>query len=575
MMLETPQHKYRPFAPVNLTDRTWPGRTLEAPPAWLSTDLRDGNQALFEPLDVDAKREFFELLCAVGFKEIEVGFPSASRAEFAFVRDLIERRAVPEDVTIGVLTPARADLIDRSIEALTGARRAIIHVYNAVSPVFRDIVFRKSKAEVMAMAVDAVRRIRVSTNRRRETQWVLQYSPEAFSATELDFAKAVCDAVVEASGATDEAPVIINLPATVEVATPNVFADQVEWMHRHISRRETVILSVHPHNDRGTAVAAAELALMAGAERVEGCLFGNGERTGNVDLVTLALNLYTQGVAPGLDFARLDEIARTASRLTRLPVHPRHPYVGDLVYTAFSGSHQDAIHKGLSARRPDGPWDVPYLPLDPKDVGRDYQAVIRVNSQSGKGGIAHLLETRYGVVLPRRMLIGLGAAVQARADEKGGEITAAEIWRVFCDSYLKDSHAARYHGHELDSGADGDRVRLHVAIGGQAVCYEGCGNGPLDAACRALPGAMRLCHYEERAVRAGSDARALAIVEVAGPEGARTVMAAGLHESLVTASLMALVRAWAGLTASAATLTASAPHVVLGGPAAAQQAGLP
>lgn len=563
-MLETPHHKYRPFAPVNLADRTWPGRTLQAPPTWLSTDLRDGNQALFEPLDVDAKRELFALLCAIGFKEIEIGFPSASRADFAFVRDLIEQRLIPEDVTIGVLTPARGDLIDRSIEALVGARRAIVHVYNAVSPVFRDVVFRKTKAEVMAMAVDATRRVRALTDRRPETQWVLQYSPEAFSATELDFSKAICDAVVDAFKATDEARVIINLPATVEVATPNVFADQVEWMHRHIARREAVVLSVHPHNDRGTAVAAAELAVMAGAERVEGCLFGNGERTGNVDLVTLALNLYTQGVAPGLDFSRLDEIARTASRLTRLPMHPRHPYVGDLVYTAFSGSHQDAIHKGLCAQRPDAPWDVPYLPLDPKDVGRDYQAVIRVNSQSGKGGVAHLLEAHYGVVLPRRMLIGLGAAVQARADETGGEIAAAEIWRVFCDHYLKDSETVRYHGYDLDTRADGHHVRLRLAIRGRIVHYEGCGNGPLDAACRALPGAIRLCHYEERAVRAGSDAQALAIVEAADPKDGRTVMAAGLHENLVTASLMALVRAWTGLALSAAIGAETGPHAVFG-----------
>ncbi len=563
-MLETPHHKYRPFAPVNLADRTWPGRTLQAPPTWLSTDLRDGNQALFEPLDVDAKRELFALLCAIGFKEIEIGFPSASRADFAFVRDLIERQLIPEDVTIGVLTPARGDLIDRSIEALVGARRAIVHVYNAVSPVFRDVVFRKTKAEVMAMAVDATRRVRALTDRRPETQWVLQYSPEAFSATELDFSKAICDAVVDAFKATDEARVIINLPATVEVATPNVFADQVEWMHRHIARREAVVLSVRPHNDRGTAVAAAELAVMAGAERVEGCLFGNGERTGNVDLVTLALNLYTQGVAPGLDFSRLDEIARTASRLTRLPMHPRHPYVGDLVYTAFSGSHQDAIHKGLCAQRPGAPWDVPYLPLDPKDVGRDYQAVIRVNSQSGKGGVAHLLEAHYGVVLPRRMLIGLGAAVQARADETGGEIAAAEIWRIFCDHYLKDSETVRYHGYDLDTRADGHHVRLRLAIRGRVVHYEGCGNGPLDAACRALPGAIRLCHYEERAVRAGSDAQALALVEVADPEDGQTVMAAGLHENLVTASLMALVRAWAGLALSAAIGAETGPHAVLG-----------
>ena len=554
-MLEAPQHKYRPFAPVNLADRTWPGRTLQAPPVWLSTDLRDGNQALFEPMGVEAKREFFDLLCAIGFKEIEVGFPSASRADFDFVRHLIEQQAVPNDVTIAVLTPARPELIARSVESLAGARRAIVHVYNAVSPVFRDVVFRKSKAEVMAMAVDAARLVRRLTDRLPETQWILQYSPEAFSATELAFSKAICDAVVEAFGATERDPVIINLPATVEVATPNTFADQVEWMHRHIARRGAVVLSVHPHNDRGTAVAAAELALMAGAERVEGCLFGNGERTGNVDLVTLALNLYTQGVAPGLDFSRLDGIAQTVARLTRLPVHPRHPYAGELVYTAFSGSHQDAIKKGLAAQRPGEPWNVPYLPLDPKDVGRDYEAVIRVNSQSGKGGVAYLLEAHYGVALPRRMLIGLSEAVQARADETGGEVTASQVWEVFCDRYLKDPETAIYQGHDLDTSVDGDRIRLRLAIGGQTLRYEGRGNGPLDAACRALPGPIQLCHYEERAVRAGSDAQALAIVEAASADG-RTVMAAGIHESLVTASVMALVRAWAGLTVWAASAPA-------------------
>ncbi|WP_298136063.1 2-isopropylmalate synthase [Acidiferrobacter sp.] len=549
-MLEAPQQKYRPFAPVNLTDRTWPGRTLQVAPLWLSTDLRDGNQALFEPLGVDAKRELFDLLCAVGFQEIEVGFPSASRADFAFVRHLIEHDAVPDDVTIGVLTPARADLIERSIEALAGARRAIVHVYNAVSPAFRRVVFRKTKAKVMAMAVDAARYVRTLTDRRPETQWILQYSPETFSATELEYSKAVCDAVIAAFGATETRPAIINLPATVEAATPNIFADQVEWMHRHIARREAVVLSVHPHNDRGTAVAAAELALMAGAERVEGCLFGNGERTGNVDLVTLALNLYTQGVSPGLDFSRLDEIAHTTSRLTRLPIHPRHPYVGDLVYTAFSGSHQDAIRKGLAAQRPDRPWDVPYLPLDPRDVGRDYQAVIRVNSQSGKGGVAHLLEAHYGIVLPRRMLIGLSAAVQARADETGCEITASDIWAVFCNHYLSGTEMIRYRGHEWAAGTGGDYMRLHLVVDGQAVCCAGRGDGPLDAACHALSGAMRLSRHEEQAVRCQSGGT-LVIVEVTGREDGRVVTAAGLHESAMTASLEALVRAWSGLVSGA------------------------
>ncbi len=551
-MLKAPQHKYRPFPPVELADRTWPGRRLQAPPAWLSTDLRDGNQALFEPMGTNAKRELFDLLCAVGFKEIEVGFPSASRTEFDFVRHLIETQAIPDDVTVGVLTPARPDLIARSVEALVGARRAIVHVYNAVAPVFRDTVFRKTQADILALAVDAVRYVRTLTDRWPQTQWVLQYSPEAFSATELEFSKAVCDAVIETFGATKSEPVIINLPATVEGASPNIFADQVEWMHRHIARRDAILLSVHPHNDRGTAVAAAELAMMAGAERVEGCLFGNGERTGNVDLVTLALNLYTQGIAPGLDFSRIDEVARTATRLTRLPVHPRHPYAGELVYTAFSGSHQDAINKGLAAQRPDVVWNVPYLPLDPRDVGRDYQAVIRVNSQSGKGGVAYLLEQHYGVVLPRRMLIGLSEAVQRRTEESGGEVSSAQIWEVFCDCYLTDREAVIYQGHESAVDASGERIRLKVEVDGRIVQLDGYGNGPLDAACRALPGPVHLCHYEERAIGAGSDARALAIVEVATPGVERTAVAAGIHENLVTASITALVRAWVGLGATAA-----------------------
>ena len=559
-MLETPQHKYQPFAPVELADRAWPARTLRRPPVWLSTDLRDGNQAIFEPMGVDAKREFFDLLCAVGFKEIEVGFPSASRPEFEFVRHLIETQAIPSDVTVGVLTPARPDLIARSIESLAGAKRAIVHVYNAVAPVFRDTVFRKTKAEIMALAVDAVRYTRQLTERWPQTQWILQYSPEAFSATELDFSKAVCDAVVDAFGATESDPVIINLPATVEVATPNVFADQVEWMHRHIGRREAVVLSVHPHNDRGTAVAAAELAMMAGAERVEGCLFGNGERTGNVDLVTLALNLYTQGIAPGLDFSKIDEVARTAARLTCLPVHPRHPYAGELVYTAFSGSHQDAIKKGLAAQQPEAVWNVPYLPLDPADVGRDYQAVIRVNSQSGKGGVAYLLEEHYGVVLPRRMLIGLSEAVQARAEEGGGEVSPAQVWEVFCDRYLKDREAVMYQSHECAVAGGDEQIRLSVGVDGRVVHYEGRGNGPLDAACRALPGPVQLCHYEERAISAGSDARALAIVEVAAAGGERTAVAAALHENLVTASITALVRAWANLRAPAAPALVEDPR---------------
>ncbi|MHB8252460.1 MAG: 2-isopropylmalate synthase [Acidiferrobacter sp.] len=544
-MLREPQRKYRPFPAVDLPERAWPSRVIKAPPVWLSTDLRDGNQALFEPMDAGRKRELFALLCTIGFKEIEVGFPSASQTDFDFVRQLIEEDLVPPDVTIGVLTPARIDLIDRSVAALHGARRAIVHVYNAISPVFREVVFRKNKASVVALACDGVLRIKELTRALPETQWVLQYSPETFSAAELEFSREICDAVMDAWNPQSGEKIIINLPATVEMSTPNIFADQVEWMHRHLARRDAIVLSVHPHNDRGTGVAAAELALMAGADRVEGCLFGNGERTGNVDLVTLALNLYTQGIAPGLDFSRIDQVARIVSDCIRLPLSPRHPYVGELVYTAFSGSHQDAIKKGLAAQRPGDLWSVPYLPLDPFDVGRDYEAVIRVNSQSGKGGVAYLLETHYGVILPRRMLIAFSRLIKDAADRRGGEMTAQEVWAAFAAEYLQDREAATYRGHELSQGHDGDAIRLCLEAGGQVTYYEGRGNGPLDAAVHALPVPVRLRHYEERAMGSGSPADAMAIIEIEVPEGGSPVFGVGIHSSIMTASLIALVRAWA------------------------------
>jgi 2-isopropylmalate synthase len=397
----------------------------------MSTDLRDGNQALFEPMNAERKMRLFRTLCKIGFKEIEVAFPSASQTDFDFVRELIEGGHVPDDVSIEVLTQAREHLIRRSIESLRGARRAIVHVYNATSKPFRENVFALSKSEVVEMAVAAVRLIRELTDAQPETEWVLEYSPETFTATELDFALEICDAVTAAWGATPKDQVILNLPTTVEVTTPNVYADQIEWMHRHLARRDSIILSVHPHNDRGTAVAAAELAMMAGAERVEGCLFGNGERTGNVDLVTLALNLYTQGVPPGLDFSDINAVARTVEHCNRLPIHPRHPYVGDLVFTAFSGSHQDAIRKGFAVQQDDAALEcIPYLPIDPADVGRSYDSVIRVNSQSGKGGIAYLLEAEYGVVLPRRLQVEFSRVVQAHTDRHGGEMSAADIWQL-------------------------------------------------------------------------------------------------------------------------------------------------
>ncbi len=433
-MLPNPAAKYPAFAPVNLVDRNWPNRVISKPPIWMSTDLRDGNQALFEPMNAEKKMRLFKTLCAVGFKEIEVAFPSASETEFGFVRSLIEGGHIPDDVSIEVLTQAREHLIRRTFESLRGARKAIVHVYNATSKTFRDNVFGMSKAEVVTMAVDAVRLIRSLADeleRSAGTEITLEYSPELFTATELDFAREVCDAVTAAWGATPERKVILNLPTTVEIATPNIYADQIEWMHRNLARRDSVIISLHPHNDRGTAVAAAELGLMAGADRVEGCLFGNGERTGNVDLVTVALNMYTQGVHPGLDFSDINGVARTFEHCTQLPIHPRHPYVGDLVFTAFSGSHQDAIKKGFAAHKAEEQWSVPYLPIDPADVGRSYDSVIRVNSQSGKGGIAYLMETEHGIVMPRRLQVEFSGVVQRHTDAHGGEVTAADIWQLF------------------------------------------------------------------------------------------------------------------------------------------------
>ncbi|MEA5462547.1 2-isopropylmalate synthase [Leptothoe sp. PORK10 BA2] len=438
-MLQNPAQKYRPVQPVQGCDRTWPNRTLTQPPIWLSTDLRDGNQALAQPMSIDQKLRLFELLVQIGFKEIEVGFPSASTIEFAFVRRLIEENRIPDDVTIQVLTQARESLIRQTFESLQGAKQAIVHVYNATAPVFRRVVFGNTQAETIELAVTAATLIRQLAQERPETCWRFQYSPEVFTSTELPFARDICNAVLAIWQPTPEAKAIINLPASVEVSTPNVFADQVEWMHRHLDYRQAVALSVHPHNDRGCSIAAAELGQMAGADRVEGCLFGNGERTGNVDLVTLAMNLYTQGIHPGLDFSHIDQVAEVVKHCTQLPIHPRHPYVGELVFTAFSGSHQDAIKKGFAQRqienRPDAPWEIPYLPMDPADVGRSYEAIVRVNSQSGKGGIAFLLERDYNVVLPKRLQVEFSQVVQQVMDSLGEEMSAAAIWQLFCDTY--------------------------------------------------------------------------------------------------------------------------------------------
>jgi len=462
MMMRNPSEKYRPFPQVNLNGRRWPTRTIERAPIWMSTDLRDGNQALIDPMSIDAKLEFFEMLVAVGFKEIEVGFPSASQTDFDFVRKLIVENRIPADVTIEVLVQSRRELIERTFEAVEGAPRVIVHLYNAIAPSFRKIVFAQSKEETKALAVEGTRMIKECAAARPNTHWIYQYSPETFSMTELSFSREVCDAVVQMWRPTPDHKMIVNLPATVEAAMPNVFADQIEWMDRNMSFRDSIVLSVHPHNDRGTAVAAAELAILAGADRVEGCLFGNGERTGNVDLVTLAMNLYTQGIDPGLDFSDIDGVRRVVERCNQIPVHPRHPYAGDLVFTAFSGSHQDAIRKGFAQREADTVWDVPYLPIDPADLGRSYDAVIRVNSQSGKGGSTYLLERGLGFTPPRRVQIEFSHAVQKVADASGAEVSGEAICALFKREYF-DAQGPASRADASTLHFDGRHVKVPVS----------------------------------------------------------------------------------------------------------------
>ena len=543
-MLQNPSTKYLSFPPVNLPDRQWPGRTIAQAPIWMSTDLRDGNQALFEPMNAENKMRMFKRLCAIGFKEIEVSFPSASQTDFDFVRRLIEGKHIPDDVTIEVLSPAREPLIRRTFEALKGVRRAIVHIYSATSRPFREIVFGMEKAEVVEMAVSAVTLVKQLCKENPETEWVLEYSPETFTATELDFALEICNAVTQAWDATPDNKIILNLPTTVEMATPNIYADQIEWMHRHLARRDSIIISLHPHNDRGTAVASAELGLMAGADRIEGCLFGNGERTGNVDLVTLALNLYTQGVSPQLDFSDINAVARDIEHCTQLPIHPRHPYVGDLVFTAFSGSHQDAIKKGFSRQRPEELWNLPYLPIDPVDLGRSYESVIRINSQSGKGGISYLLETEYGVVMPRRLQVEFSGEVQRYTDQYGGEMEADDIWRLFSEIYLDDADSIRYVKHQLFEEGDSQGIRLTVEKNGEEHVLTGRGNGPIDAAVHALADqgmAVQVRSYEERSMGKGEDAKACAFMELTLENAEREWFGVGMDANIVTASIRALV----------------------------------
>lgn len=488
-MITTPSVKYRPAATVNLPDRQWPSQCITAAPVWMSTDLRDGNQSLIEPMSIAQKLRFFKMLVQIGFKEIEVAFPSASDTEFQFVRELISGGHIPDDVTIEVQTQAREDLIRRTIDAVEGAKSVIVHLYNPVSPSFRRIVFGKSRADILALATAGTQLIRELTDARSATNWRYEYSPETFSMAELDFSLEVCDAVSDiwCADRHSETDIIINLPATVEVSTPNVYADQIEWMHRHLKRRPQTVLSVHPHNNRGTGIAAAELALMAGADRVEGCLFGNGERTGNVDIVTLALHLYTQGIAPGLDFSDIDAVRAVVEDINRIPVHPRHPYAGDLVHTAFSGSHQDAIRKGFAQQQPDQFWEVPYLPIDPQDIGRSYDAVIRVNSQSGKGGMSYLLEQAYGISLPRSMQIALSREVQKVADATGAEVSADTVFQVFSQVYLQAPHHLAYQAHQVldhrtsPSDAAQLSLRTDLLLHGQPRAVIAAGSGFHDA----------------------------------------------------------------------------------------------
>jgi len=543
-MLKQPHTKYRPFAPVALADRRWPDVQLTRPPLWCSVDLRDGNQALIEPMDSARKLRMFEMLVRIGFKEIEVGFPSASQTEFDFVRMLIDDDLVPADVTIQVLTQARAELIHRTFESLRGARRAVVHVYNATAPVMRRVVLGTDEDGIVALATTHARMIRDLAEAQPETEFVFQYSPEMFSGTELPFAKRVVDAVTEVWQPTPERKCIVNLPSTVEHSTPNIFADMIEWMHRHLARRDSIVLSVHPHNDRGTGTAAGEFALMAGADRIEGCLFGNGERTGNVDLVNIALNLYTHGVPPGLDFADIDEVRRCVEHCNQLPVHPRHPYAGDLVYTSFSGSHQDAIKKAFAARRDGDIWDMPYLPIDPKDLGRSYDAVIRVNSQSGKGGISYLLEAEYGVELPRRLQIEFSQVVQAVMDDTGKELTAPQLWDIFEREYGIGAHARARVEQPVFTG-ETLRLAALVQVGGRQFSVDGRGSGPIDAFVnglnRHLAGSpVRVLDYHEHAIGSGADAQAAAYLELRIGD-TLTLFGVGIDANIVSASLKAIV----------------------------------
>ena len=550
-MSTMPIHKYEAFEPIGLADRAWPGKVIDKAPIWCSVDLRDGNQALVEPMGPERKRRMFELLCRMGFKEIEVGFPSASETDFDFCRQLVEQNMIPDDVTIQVLTQARDRLIRRTFDAIRGARRAIVHLYNSTSTTQRRVVFNADRAEIMKIATDGAALIRDLVPSVPETEVIYQYSPESFTGTELDYARDVCNAVMDVWQPTPDRKTIVNLPATVEMASANIYADQIEWMHRNIANRDCYLLSLHPHNDRGTAVAAAELGVMAGADRIEGTLFGNGERTGNVDLVTLALNLFTQGVDPELEIEDINEIIRTVEYCNQLPVHPRHPYGGELVFTAFSGSHQDAIKKGFAALETSNSelWDVPYLPMDPKDVGRTYEAVIRINSQSGKGGIAYVMETDYGLKLPRMLQVEFSGVIQKVTDATGKEMESEEIRSIFEKEYLEQDGPIGFGNYRTVPDAHASEIRrmtAEITWNGEPRIIEGKGNGPIDGFIDALKNGLNLTmaiqNYHEHAVGKGADATAVAYVEVSTPDGG-TLFGVGRDPNIVAASLRAIVSA--------------------------------
>jgi len=544
--------RYQPFPPIGLKDRQWPDRVLTEAPAWCSVDLRDGNQALIEPMSVAQKRKMFELLVAVGFKQIEVGFPAASQPDFDFVRSLIEADAIPEDVTVQVLTQARPELIRRSFESLRGARRAIMHVYNSTSVVQRQKVFRADKAGIIDIAVAGAGEVRRGAEKAPETEWVFQYSPESFTGTEVDYAVEVCDRVIDVWEPTAENPAILNLPSTVEMATPNIYADQIEWFCRHVSRRDAVIVSLHTHNDRGCAVAAAELGVMAGAQRVEGTLLGNGERTGNMDIVVMAMNLYSQGIDPRLDLADMDRIVSVVRECTQIDAHPRQPYAGDLVFTAFSGSHQDAIKKCLDQYREGEPWEIAYLPIDPRDLGRTYQDVIRVNSQSGKGGVAYVLANKFGFQLPRWLQIEFSRVVQRAAEETGGEIQPEHIWELFNRHYLGDGKPISLNHFSIERNDAGETFSGSIDCFGETVPVHGQGNGVLDALVQALRKLFEIdfevMEYGEHALSQGADAEAVTYIQI--KSGGRRHTGIAISDDIISSSLNALMSAAGELLAA-------------------------